>query len=346
MSTENIRVGVIGAGANTKDRHLPGLKSINGVEVVGVCNRSRTSATVVAKQFSISKVYGHWKELIEADECDAVLVGTWPNLHARATIAALSAGKHVLCEARMARNLQEAKAMLLAAQDKPQLITQVVPSPSTLRFDQTIKRLLREGFVGDVLAVEVNQKGEFIDFESPLHWRQDQDISGNNVMAMGLWYESILRWIGEATRVIAMGRTFVKRRLDRERGEQHSVRVPDHLDVVAEMACGAQVHFGLSAVSGLAPGFEITLFGSEGTIKVLDGTLLGGRKGDTGFTPISIPKEEGQGWRVEEEFIGAIRGEEEVKLTTFEDGVKYMAFTDAVHKSMVEGCEVVLSTLN
>jgi predicted dehydrogenase len=345
MSKKLIRVGVIGAGANTRARHLPGLQSIDGVEVVGVCNRSRASAAEVARQFGIPKVYDQWGELIEEDGFDAVLVGTWPNLHARVTIAALAAGKHVLCEARMARNLQEAKDMLLAAQDKPHLVTQVVPSPLTMNVDQTVKRLVREGFIGDVLAVEVTQKGDYVDFESPLHWRQDAEISGNNVMSMGLWYETIVRWIGEATRVTAMGRTFVNLRQDNERGELRAVSVPDHLDVVAAMACGAQAHFGLSAVSGLGPGSEIALFGSEGTIKVRDGCLLGGRKGDPDFTPISIPIGEDQGWRVEQEFIGAIRGEEVISLTTFEDGVKYMAFTDAVHISMIERREVALSTI-
>ena len=46
------------------------------------------------------------------------------------------------------------------------------------------------------------------------------------------------------------------------------------------------------------------------------------------------------GWRVEEEFVNAIRGREPVRLTTFDDGVSYMAFTEAVHRSLAEGCAV------
>ena len=47
-----------------------------------------------------------------------------------------------------------------------------------------------------------------------LHWRQDFDLSGMNVMTMGIWYEAILRWVGAASRVSAAGKTFVRMRKD------------------------------------------------------------------------------------------------------------------------------------
>ena len=65
-------------------------------------------------------------------------------------------------------------------------------------------------------------------------------------------------------------------------------------------------------------------------------TLSGGRAGDGGLSPIEVPGDERGDWRVEDEFIGAIRGQEPVRLTTFEDGVKYMEFTEAVHLSSRE----------
>ena len=58
MSDETIRIGVIGAGANTTSRHIPGLQAIDGVEIIGVCNRSRESSERVAKEFNIPKTYG------------------------------------------------------------------------------------------------------------------------------------------------------------------------------------------------------------------------------------------------------------------------------------------------
>src|SRR5687767_13629911 len=108
MSDQPIRVGIVGAGANTTSKHIPGLKAIQGVEIVSVCNRSRESSERVAKEFDIPTVYTNWLDLIEADDTDAIVIGTWPYMHARLTLAALDADKHVLCEARMAMNATEA----------------------------------------------------------------------------------------------------------------------------------------------------------------------------------------------------------------------------------------------
>ena len=57
MAQAPINIGVIGAGNNTRVRHFPGLKAIDGVELVSVCNRSRESSQRVADQFNIPKVY-------------------------------------------------------------------------------------------------------------------------------------------------------------------------------------------------------------------------------------------------------------------------------------------------
>ncbi|MCX7005927.1 MAG: hypothetical protein NTY53_01505 [Kiritimatiellaeota bacterium] len=78
------------------------------------------------------------------------------------------------------------------------------------------------------------------------------------------------------------------------------------------------------------------MFGSEGTLRFHDGQLSGARRGETALRPIEIPSHERGGWRVEEEFIGAIRRKEHVQLTTFADGVKYMEFTEAVARSLAE----------
>jgi len=341
---EVIRVGVVGAGANTVEKHIPNLQAIEGVEIVSVCNRTRESSERVAKQFHIPKVYDNWRELVDAPDTNAIVIGTWPYMHCPVTLAALQANKHVMTEARMAMNLREARQMLEAAKMRPHLVVQVVPSPFTLRVDNTIKRLIAEGYLGDIFAIEVRAGGTFIDRDSPLHWRQDFDLSGFNTMTLGIWYEAVMRWVGEAKRVTALGKTFVPMRRDAS-GNLKAVRIPDHLEVVAEMACGAIAHFQISAVTGLAGGPEAWLFGSEGTLRLADGRLFGGRRGDSALTEIPVPPEEEGKWRVEEEFVNAIRGKEKIQLTTFEDGVKYMEFTEAASRSMAEGRTVAIGDL-
>src|SRR6185295_6111713 len=104
MSEQAIRVGFVGAGANTRLHHIPKLRAQPGVVLMGVANRSVESGDRVAKEFDIPKVYGGWRELIAAPDVDAICIGTWPYMHCELTLAAIAAGKHVLCEARMAMN--------------------------------------------------------------------------------------------------------------------------------------------------------------------------------------------------------------------------------------------------
>ena len=341
MAQETIKVGIIGAGGNTRSKHIPGLQAIEDVEIIGVCNRSQESSQRVADEFGIPKTYGNWQEVIADPDTNAIVIGTWPYMHCRATVAALQADKHVMCEARMAMNAKEAHIMRMVSRQKTHLIAQIVPSPMTLRVDNTIKRLIAEGYLGDVLAIEARAGGAFLDSESPLQWRQDFDLSGLNIMSMGIWYEALMRWVGEATRIMAMGKTFVKMRADAD-GVMRSVRIPEHIDVVGDLACGAQLHIQVSSVAGLAGAPEVYLFGSDGTLRFSGNKLYGGQKGEAELSEIDIPDSEVGGWRVEEEFVNAIRGNEVITHTDFDTGVKYMAFTEAVTRSMQSGKAITL----
>ena len=341
MASDTIRVGIIGAGRNTKSRHIPGLQAIEGVKIIGVCNRSQESSQRVADEFGIPKIYNHWQDTIDDKETNAIVIGTWPYMHCRATVSALMANKHVMCEARMAMNAREAHAMRLIARRKPKLTAQIVPSPMTLRVDNTIKRLIAEGYIGDVLAIEVRAGGTFLDTETPRQWRQDFDLSGLNIMSMGIWYEALMRWVGEATRISAMGKTFVKMRPDDDHVIR-SVRIPEHIDIIGELACGAQLHMQISAVTGLAGVPEVFIFGSVGTLRFSGNKLYGGQKADEALNEIDIPADEEGEWRVEQEFVNAIRGEETITHTDFDTGVKYMEFTEAVTRSMSSGNTISL----
>jgi predicted dehydrogenase len=340
-SKPRIRIGIIGAGANTATRHIPGLRAVPGVEIAGVANRSRESSERAAARFGIPKAYADWREAAADPETNAILIGTWPNLHCEATIAALHAGKHLLCEARMARDASEAHAMAAAARERPHLITQLVPAPMTLRVDATIQKFIAAGAIGRPLIVELRAGGTFLDRDAPLHWRQDFERSGYNTLSLGIWYETVMRWVGEAARVMAMGRVFVPTRRDTE-GVEHAVRVPEHVDVAAEMVCGAQAHFQISAAAGLASPPEAWIFGEEATLKISSDRLFIGRRGEKTLNEVAIAPELEGYWRVEESFIGAIRGTEPVRLTTFEDGVRYMEFTEAVARSTATGGTVKL----
>ena len=291
--TEPIRIGIVGAGDNTRQMHIPGFQAAEGVEIVSVCNRSRESSQRVAQQFGIPSTYDDWLALVEAPDTNAICIGTWPYLHCPVTLAALDANKHVLCEARMAMNADEARLMLEASRSKPHLITQIVPSPFTFEVDATVQDLISDGFLGDLLAIDVTfSPHNFVDKEAPLTWRQDGDLSGNNVLYMGIWYEAVMRWVGHAVEVVAMTSVNVPMRRNEE-GAQTAIAVPDHVDVLSRMACGAQARFRFSDVTGIGPDDSIWIHGSEGTLHVDPATmtLYGCRRGEDSLREIPVPAE-------------------------------------------------------
>ncbi len=353
MADGIIRVGLVGAGANTRRRHIPGLREQQGVEIVSVANRSRESGERIAGEYEIPTVYDNWLDLIKAGDSDAICIGTWPYMHRTLTLAALENEKHVLCEARMAMNSREAREMLDASRRKPHLVTQIVPAPATLEVDTTIQDYIANGYLGEILAVRLrvaNTEGRsapgdtFADYDSPLHWRQDRDLSGYNAMSMGIWYEQVMRYVGPATKVMAMTKVCVQQRVD-ENGHVRAVSVPDHVSVICQMACGAQADLSWSSVAGLQTGSELWLFGSEGTLRLSGppmNTLQCGRRGEDGLQDIVIPPEKRGAWRVEEEFVNAIRGNEKITHTPFEVGVHYMEFTEAVARSSQTGQAISL----
>jgi predicted dehydrogenase len=180
-----------------------------------------------------------------------------------------------------------------------------------------------------------------------MHWRMDRQYSGMNIMSMGIWYECVSRWVGPASAVMARTRVAVPYRTDKESGERRSISVPDHVEVLADLANGAIARMHWSSVTGFMPGPEIWLYGSEGTLRMEQRgrnelVLSGARRGDKEMTPIAIPEDKTYRWRVEEEFIAAIRGLEQVQRTSFVDAVNYMDFTEAVHLSSREGRRVHL----
>ena len=347
MTDSKIRVGFIGAGANTRKHHIPKLKAQPGVELVAVANRSKESGERVAREFGIARVHTSWAEIVNAPDIDAVCIGTWPYTHCEMTTASLAAGKHVLCEARMAMNAAEGRRMLEASRTVPHLIAQLVPAPHTLELDATIQTLLAEGFLGEVLAVELQSSpGRFVEPAAPLHWRHDVALSGHNILNMGIWYEAMMRWLGPAQRVTAMTKIVVPTRKD-EAGVSQQIKVPDHVDILAQLRRGALAHLRFSSVTGLAPASEAWLYGSEGTLRLEADALrlTGARRGESALREIPVPPKTRIGWRVEEEFVNAIRGREKITRTGFEDGVRYMEFTDAVTQSARTGQTVEVKDL-
>jgi predicted dehydrogenase len=347
MPNRPLRVGLIGAGANMRSRHIPGLRALPDVTLIAACNRRPESTAAVAREYAIPRTYGHWEELVADPEVDAVVIGTWPYLHCPITLAALARGKHVLTEARLSMNAAEAHRMLRASAEHPELVVQVVPSPFGLKGDTVMRELLREGYVGELREVRVvAQNAALADAASPLSWRQDAALSGYNMLTLGIVHETVLRWAPAPVRVLAQVHAFVANRIDPESGVRRPVGTPDSVQVLAVLENGARASYHVSGVTPFGQEMAVCLHGSEGVLHydLLHDRIRGSRKPGplAELEEIPIPPHKAGHWRVEAEFVEAIRGGSPVELTDFSNGVLYMEFTEAVARSAERGEPVEL----
>ncbi len=341
---KTIRIGLVGAGANTRLRHLPGFRAIEGVEVVAVANRTLRSAQAVAAEFAIPRVHSHWQAVVDDSGIDAVCIGTWPNLHAEVTCAALRAGKHVLCEARMAASVVEARQMLRTLQVTAK-VGMLVPSPFGMKGDVVVREWVAER-LGQVREIYVRAlTSGMADPTTPLHWRQRAELSGVNVLVLGILNETVARWFGRTESVAAQTALFTPRRVDAETGFAQDVDVPDSVVVVARMSSGAQCLYHVSGQAHHGGPMRIEAFGTGGTIvyNLADDTIQAAGASEAALVPLPIPEDKAQGWRVEADFIDAIRDRRPVTMTSFVDGLKYMCFTEAVHRSAATARRVNLA---
>jgi predicted dehydrogenase len=355
MAPPILRVGLIGAGRNTREKHIPGFKAIPSVEIVAVCNRRPASTAATAREWNIPRTYEHWEELVADPGIDAIVIGTWPYLHCPITLAALEMDKHVLTEARMAMNAAEAHQMLESSRRSSRLVTQIVPSPYGLRGHEVVRELLTSGYIGELREVQVfSFMDALADPAAPLSWRQDAALSGYNMLSLGILHETLLRWVPPPVRVMAQVHAFIPKRIDPESGVHRLVGTPDSVQVLAVLANGARAVYHLSGVAPFGQRQGIRLFGTDGVLFYdfkTDRILGASRRVERSaaqadrLEEIPIPEEKAGGWRVEAEFVEAIRSGTPIHFTDFATGVKYMEFTEAVARSAQRGEPVDLPLL-
>jgi predicted dehydrogenase len=336
MSSGEIRIGIIGAGQIARTRHIPGFQGIPGVSVVGVCNRRRETAGRVSREFDIPRIYGNWEDLVSDPDVDAVVIGAWPYLHCPVTLAAFDAGKHVLTEARMAMNAREAQRMYDRSQESSHLAAMIVPSPYGLTGDAYMRSLIASGWLGTLRELHVHGlNDQLADKETPLGWRQMTRYSGFNMLTLGILYETVMRWVAPANRVLAYASKMIPHRYDPEQGRKVKVGTPDSVQVLTTQEDGSCGVYRLSGVVWHDNSMAVALYGSEGTLiyDLRHDEVRGARSTDATLRPLPIPDAMRGGWQVEADFIAAIRGERTVTHTDFRTGVRYMQFTEAVARS-------------
>ncbi len=343
MSTRHskLRIGIVGAGNIVKTRHLPALKKIADVEIAAVCNSTYESSEQFCREYAPEAApHRNWAEIVSDPDIDIIWIGTSPYLHCTIAVSALESGKHVFCQARMALNLAEAEEMLAASQRNPHLVTMVCPPPHGLRGTLFVQKLMAESFLGIPHHLQLQSfSSAYIDPEAPPHWRQREELSGLNVLTLGIYAEVVQRWFGSITHVFAHQKTITPIR------QGYEIRIPDLVLVLCQFKNGME---GVMEFSGIAPldkRNRLQLFGDKGML-IYDfetDKITGGRLGDKEAVPIEIPKELEQRWSVEEDFIAAVRSPANIHPHPgFKEGVRYMRVVQAVADSIAGGREVAI----
>ncbi|MEY2945930.1 MAG: hypothetical protein RL243_690 [Actinomycetota bacterium] len=175
MAFDGIRVGIIGGGFMGRV-HTQAARSA-GATIVGIASSSAESAEKAAKQLGISKWYATAEDLINDPTIDVVHILTPNASHAPLSLAAMNAGKHVICEKPLAVSSEEAQALTDAAAAKGLVAT----LPFVYRFHPLVREArdrVATGKVGRVFSVRGSYLQDWLIADSDWNWRVDPAASG------------------------------------------------------------------------------------------------------------------------------------------------------------------------
>jgi scyllo-inositol 2-dehydrogenase (NADP+) len=196
-----IRFGVVGPG-RAASRFAQGLAAVEQALLAAVWGRDHERARAYAERFSVETVATSLNSLLNS-KIDAVYVATHPDSHAEFCLAALKAGKHVLCEKPATLNLRQLEGVLQAAREHDRLFMEAMKPPFFPLY-RRLREQLEQHPIGPVGFVRAGHCDSSIGPDYPLHFRE---LGGGGILGIGP-YEAFLAldWLGPLKRVQTMGR--------------------------------------------------------------------------------------------------------------------------------------------
>ncbi|MQF48315.1 Gfo/Idh/MocA family oxidoreductase [SAR202 cluster bacterium AC-647-N09_OGT_505m] len=300
MASSSLRIGVIGVGFGTAVQ-IPGFQS-EGVEVTSVCARRRERAQEAADRFGIPGVYDDYHNMLRDAPIDAVSIVSPIPLHHPMTMAALDAGKHVLCEKPFALDQTQAREMWRKAESTG--LTNMIGHE--FRFASArmrVKELIEEGYVGPLHLVLMRLvNGPRRGFEPrPLTDRDDAAQGGGFLWGLGSHYIDCLRhWFGEVTSVSGHVATRLGERTLPDSDAIVQATADDSFNFTLGFAQGGWATMTGTNAAPFGSGASVEIYGRNGTLVTPHegtgvnppphGTLLGAQAGDDALAEIPIPE--------------------------------------------------------
>ena len=349
-----MKIGIIGVGTIAAF-HIEAYQKNPNVEVYAFCDINEKRLKAMGEKYGVTRLYTDKDEMLKLEELDAVSVCTWNSAHAPCSIAALKAGKHVLCEKPMATNADEARAMKQAADESGKLLM----IGFVRRFGNdcaVVKDFLDNGEFGDLYfakATYLRRHG------APGGWFGDKSRSGGGpLIDLGVHVTDLARYLaGNPKPVSVYGVTFNKlgdrRGMTGRDGYTSSGAGRQDIFDVEDLAA-ALIRFDSGLVLSLEASFSLNIKEDEGTIELF-GTKAGAKlspeleiftdqnshlinKSFFGSTALAF---ENLFQNEIDHYVACVRDGLPCRSPA-QDGIEIMRILDAVYESARTGHEVVL----
>jgi predicted dehydrogenase len=350
---EALRGAVIGAGGVARLRHIPAFQEAarRGLaELVALCDPVAAALDAAGDEAGIASRYLDYRDVLARDDIEVVTVATPNSMHEPIAIAALQAGKHVLCEKPLALSLAGARRMAAAARDSG-LVHAVNYRYRWIPAARYLKELVDAGEIGTVRQIFMNYFNALVlDPNTPIRWRQTRAEGGGTFADIGSHLIDMSLWLlGPIRRVRCDRWTFTRERPDGANGLA-PVDVDDAATCQLEFASGA---VGVLNASGLCLGRlnhqRIEVYGTAGGVVYeidrpgdIGGDVLRACFGETqhrvvGMAPApTFPWHTGTPLDPFLAFFQAVRDGREAPVT-FDDAVRVQAVLDAAERSADAG---------
>jgi predicted dehydrogenase len=358
---DKVGIGVIGTGFARRIQ-IPSFLSCPGAAVISVASGRLENAQAAAREFDIPHSTADWRETVSHPDVDVVCITTPPSLHREIALAAIAAGKHVLCEKPMAMNAAEAEEMTAAAAGKPVLAL----IDHELRFQPgriLAKQMLQDGEIGKVRHTKaIFQAPHRGDPDLPWNWWSDAKAGGGALGAIASHVIDSFFWFldSDITSVFCQLSTHIKERRDAE-GELRPVTSDDESNMLLRFADGELTTdaTGLVSISMTElPRYQsrMEFYGEKGAIRVDGlGEVSIAKRGDTEWRAIEVDLGEPIAGVPDTGFSRAfnafapkiidatLRGDVSIEnAATFSDGLRVQRILDAAVSSNGSGCAVKL----
>ena len=333
------RAGVIGVGAIAQACHLPGYARNEYVDLVAFADPEQARHKEMARLYGFMKGYAHYRDMLQNEKLDIVSVCTPNKYHADATLAALEAKCHVLCEKPIATTLKEADAMIAAAK-KAKRKLMVGFTHRLFNGTMKVKEILESKALGKPFMIRVRfaHGGPFPGWAKS-DWFYKKDLAaGGAMLDMGIHAIDLCLWLfGRVRAVTGKAQTLIKK-----------IEVDDNAVMILEFKSGALGYIEIGWTS--KPGFTgLEVYGTEGSL-ICDynrGLYLFGGKASAGTDSLSewrnIERAPTQGgWSTEiGHWIDVVRGEEKLTMDG-KAGRNAIEIALAAYKSSATGKRVAI----